>query len=359
MAKNNFKESATAMEKALLILLPLALVCLHNSADGQSNTVIFAERLDTEILSVEPPSSRVKGSPGNLAVARKSCPDTPTTHNLRQRILDIAVQEWGYFGFNIVDQTETPQSTVSRERRRTAWFGIEESTRLAKSIAGYWSVTPDGSWIIDRQNTVWRGDSGIGARWRDPWSAAFISWVMCEAGITNNKAFRPAIAHHAYIDQAIRARDNNDESSAYRALNVGEEPIIPGDLLCSARQHGYRNLGDRRRYIDEGARTHCDIVVHIDHVNDRILVIGGNVRGRVSMKLLYASVRDKSADAVIHAQVGHEGRLVFAHLKLQIEPPIQLDALLETPTIHELTNNSVTRRALEQQLNVVLSISAS
>ena len=109
---------------------------------------------------------------------------------------------------------------------------------MADSIAGYWSTTSDGSWIIDRQNAVWSGPRGIGADWRDPWSAAFVSWVMCESGLGDANRFQRAIAHHRYIDQAIEARGDKPSQAAFVAYDVGEFSIEPGDLLCLARRSG-------------------------------------------------------------------------------------------------------------------------
>ena len=43
-------------------------------------------------------------------------------------------------------------------------------------------ATPDGADILSRQNRQWRDGEGE-INWVEPWSAAFISWVMCEAGL--------------------------------------------------------------------------------------------------------------------------------------------------------------------------------
>src|SRR5690606_18972752 len=165
----------------------------------------------------------------------------------------------------------------------------EESARVAASIAGYWASTSDGSWILSRQNAIWSGADGIGARWQDPWSAAFISWVMCESGLGSEGRFRRHIAHHAYIDQAIEARDDPSSGAAFVAYDVGERPIEPGDMVCRARRAIYRSIAERRRNLGDGVRSHCDIVVEIDAERDRILAIGGNVQGKVSLKLLPAT----------------------------------------------------------------------
>ena len=149
-------------------------------------------------------------------------------------------------------------------------------------------MTPKGPGSSARQNERWNGPDGIAARWNAPWSAAFISWVMCEAGLGTTSQFQRAIAHHAYIDQAIRARDGRAPQAAFAAYDAGETAIAPGDLLCSSRRPAYRTIAERRRQMGVGARTHCDVVVKVDEARERILAIGGNVRGVVSLKLLRA-----------------------------------------------------------------------
>ena len=110
------------------------------------------------------------------------------------------------------------QTRAAGERSR---LPPAEAARVAASIAGYWAVTPEGSWIVARQNDRWNGEDGIAARWNAPWSAAFVSWVMCEAGLGTNARFQRAIAHHAYIDQAIRARDGRAAAGGVRRLRRG------------------------------------------------------------------------------------------------------------------------------------------
>lgn len=330
-------------------LLAAIAAAFASSAVAEAQQLPF-ERLSSERLDVVPPSMRVSGTPGAMRIEQTGC-RRPTRDNPRRRIVDIAIQEWGFFGFTVVDQTvivETEQP-VRRPRRRRPWLDPGESARVAESIAGYWSTTADGGWILSRQNAVWQGPSGVGSRWRDPWSAAFISWVMCEGGLGDENRFRRAIAHHAYIDQAIRARDASDSSAAFTAYDVGEKPIMPGDLVCSARRPAYRTIAERRPDMGNGIRSHCDIVVRIDPANERIMVIGGNVRGAVSLKLLPAVFSGTGTEPMIES-VGRGRRAVFAHLKLNAEP-IGGDAITGSPTIEALGEQGNAAQWLEQRLN--------
>jgi len=296
-----------------------------------AQTVSAPERLPLERLDVSPPATRVTGDLGSLRVHSGACRAQELSGAaLRRRIVDVTVQEWSFFGHAVLDYTRPDVFDRSRIRRR-GWslLGREDTVRVADSIAGYWTVTPEGSWIIENQNRRWN-QSGVASRWRTPWSAAFISWVMCESGLDEMDQFRRAVAHHSYIDQAIRARDGGAASAAFTAYDIGEAPITPGDLLCSGRRPAYRTVADRRRQMGEGARTHCDIVVKLEPDRDRILAIGGNVRATVGLKLLPAAV---DAEVGLHPAGGP--RPLFVHLKLAAEP-IAPDALDDTPTLRAL-----------------------
>ena len=320
-----------------LLLIPILAVAGVPGAFGQRASF---QRLSPEILDVVPPSVRVSGVPGQMTIRQSPC-RTLATADTRRRIVSVAVQEWAFFGFPIVepDADEFDQPGSGRRSRLSA----EDSARVAASIAGYWAITPEGSWIVANQNKVWNGPGGIGSRWNAPWSAAFVSWVMCEAGLGAGDQFRRAIAHHSYIDQAIRARDGNAPQAAFAAYDSGEAVIEPGDMLCTARRPVYRSLADRRRTMGEGARTHCDVVVKIDDAGGRIFAIGGNVGRSVSMKLLPAR-RDngKNLRPVIQSPSGN-ARPVFAHLKLRAKP-IELDAFDTSPTMKALACTAWSQR---------------
>jgi hypothetical protein len=276
---------------------------------------LISERLPLDVLDVTPPGERVSGIPGQLKIVNRSCRQTPG-NDVRQRIVDIAVQEWAFFGSSLIDITSQEELETNNGRRprywRTNWMGEEEATRLADDVAGYWAAAPDSSWIVENQNQRWR-ELGITARWRDFWSAAYISWVMCEAGLGKPEQFKRAIAHHTYIDQAIRARDGMEPEAAYVAYDVGEAEILPGDMLCRGSRPEYRNLEQRRNQMGEGARTHCDVVIELDTENNQMKVIGGNVRGSVRMKLLPGEL----ASSGNFMPIPYGGRQIFLHLKMR------------------------------------------
>jgi hypothetical protein len=326
------------MPRRTLVSLVLATVAAvtWSTVDAQQTGM---DRLPSDVLDVLAPSARVRGAAGDMTVRTAPCRTLPTAET-RRRIVDVAIQEWAFFGFRVVDRTDVtpasvrssefgPGAEAARRGRRRSWLPAAEAARVAASIAGYWAVTPEGSWIVSRQNELWNGPDGLAARWNAPWSAAFISWVMCEAGLGAPPQFQRAVAHHTYIDQAIRARDGRAPQAAFSAYDTGETAIAPGDLLCSSRRPIYRTVVERRRQMGVGARTHCDIVVKADEERERILAIGGNVRGTVSLKLLPA---EREAGKPLRVLDPEEDRPIFVHLQLRAQP-LAKDALATSPTM--------------------------
>jgi hypothetical protein len=301
-------------------------------------------------LDVIPPEERVKGMPGQMTVWQEACRTGPTNW-ARRRIVDVAVQEWGLFGFQTVDEANVenrflPKGLVAdavnpqvRPHVATQYprLGMFESASDASAvIAGYWSATPDGGRVIAAQNRAWGAPGGEAVNWLQPWSAAFISWVMCEAGLGDMKQFERSIAHRVYVDQAIRARDGAAPDAAFVAYDAGEQVIEPGDLLCNARGNAdYRTLADRRPDIGQYAPTHCNVVVKVDAAQMRILVIGGNVLQSVSLTILPA-VRDAGRQLrPVDEDTISGARTIFAHLKLRADP-VEANALDNSPTIRAL-----------------------
>jgi hypothetical protein len=319
-----------------LVALGVALLMLAPARGTSAQQQPGLERLPAEAFDVVPPSARVRGLPGAMAVQARSCRAMPTA-DTRRRIVDVAVQEWGFFGFRLAAATDTDDSDTQgnlttdggeQRRGRRSRLPPAEAERVAASIAGYWAVTAEGSWIVSRQNDRWNLD-GIAARWNAPWSAAFLSWVMCEAGLGQTAQFQRAIAHYTYIDQAIRARDGSASQAAFAAHDLGETAIEPGDLLCSSRRPIYRSLAERRRQMGVGARSHCDVVVSVDHPGRRILAIGGNVRGVVSLKS-FPAILDPGKP--LRLDTGGGERPMFAHLKLRAAS-VDAKAIETSPTI--------------------------
>lgn len=301
-------------------------------------------RLDASVLDVGNPAARVTGAPGSFAIVERGCHTPVAGTELRRRIVDIAVQEWAWFGLGVDDlRGQQPPSAGNTTRRfRPLPLDPDQVQQVAATVSGYWSAIPNGDWILARQNDVWQEPGGLGRRWRDPWSAAFISWVMCESGIGDSAQFQRAIAHHTYIDQAIRASEGQANMALFHAFEPGTAALAPGDMICSGLRPVYRTLAQRKAQLGEGARTHCDIVVGMNEEAGWILTIGGNVRASVRMKLFPVATSEGG-----HLAALPTNRYIFAHLQLAA-PAIAADAWRQSPSMQGLNCSEATPPLLHQ-----------
>jgi hypothetical protein len=276
-----------------------------------------------------------------MQIKEPRCRVGPTA-DARRRIVDIAVQEWTFFGSHTVDVSHTafnalPQGMSVAQEGSESVAPVEPA--MDTTIAGYWSATPDGASVLAKQNAAWYAAGGQPVRWVLPWSAAFVSWVMCEAGLGDMRQFQRTIAHREYIDQAIRVRDGQEIYGAYTAYDPGERPIEPGDLLCdvlTTARYQYHTIDDRRRDMGSYAPAHCDIVVKV--AADRILVIGGNILGAVTLAV-WPTERAPAGFLRPTAAIQIDGtRNVFAHLKLRASP-IESNAMDNSPSAKPIAAN--------------------
>lgn len=262
--------------------------------------------------------------------------------DLRQRLVDLAVQEWARFGYPMSHRGDDALlAYVFPELTRAGPLPYgERDPLMLQTIGGYWAalsgvasgdVADAGAYEIASANALWefyadqyRANPG----WSTPWSAAFISWLMCEGGISD---FRRSWAHRDYVDAAIAAADGGPRH-IYHAREPDMAPSI-GDLLCSTRA-GYRaDLATRRRDQQAEAEMHCDLVVAIDRPRALILAIGGNVDNAVSLvpyriKGVTGGVRLRS---VCPGEKVCEDERLFALLTLQA--PVSTAALAHAPAL--------------------------
>ena len=122
----------------------------------------------------------------------------------------------------------------------------------------------------------------------NPWSAAFVSWVMARAPVPG---FRGSPRHADYIARAW----NDPEGSPYAFADPYTNRAVPGDLLCHLRDHEVLGPEGLRQALDSPwrrmpQRSHCDIVVAVDDDDGNgprmLYVVGGNVLNAVTMRML-------------------------------------------------------------------------
>jgi uncharacterized protein DUF2272 len=183
---------------------------------------------------------------------------------VKGNILRLANAEWNAFGGQIV--------YLENGRERIDPVGLwEDEKGGSPRIAAYWrSVNEDWSGIdCDK-----------------PWSAAFISWIMLEAGVPP-EIFEPSRLHSDYL-RAIAAREM-ESSSRFVLRDPRQYSPRPGDLICATRAGASIPTYDE---IPEGTTMHCDLVVL--NQGGRLESIGGNVRNSVSK-----TVRQVGSDGVL------------------------------------------------------------
>tara|TARA_R110002153_G_scaffold54854_2_gene152525 strand:+ start:2924 stop:3592 length:669 start_codon:yes stop_codon:yes gene_type:complete len=132
--------------------------------------------------------------------------------------------------------------------------------------------------LKDYWDTVGWSESRWSPPQKEPWSAAFISYVMKKAGAGDD--FKYDASHSTYIRQAVKNKKENN-SNPFKAYKLNDKEATPkvGDLVCYSRESTI-DLYDRT----SGYKSHCDIVV--SQTPDSIDLIGGNVGHTVKKKTL-------------------------------------------------------------------------
>lgn len=197
---------------------------------------------------------------------------------VRGNILRLADQEWRAFGSQIVRHAADGHEIIDPVG---AW---EDERKGSALVAKYWrSVGQD-----------WTGLDGD-----KPWSAAFISWVMAEAGVPADEM--PATATHASY---LRAAIASAVKGHWRAYPPDAYAPRPGDLICATRAG---QIVARYDDVPSGATLHCDIVMAA--VAGRLDSIGGNVRNSVTR-----SERTLGADGRLSGNADRQWFLVLENL---------------------------------------------
>jgi len=118
-----------------------------------------------------------------------------------------------------------------------------------------------------------------------PWSAAFISYLMDQAGLSAEE-FHYASAHAVYIKPALEAQPGY----AYRACDVRRTVPRVGDLICYGRAaqplRSYADWMANKDALNGQVKSHCDLVVKVDLPAKKIESIGGNVEQSVTWRRL-------------------------------------------------------------------------
>lgn len=151
---------------------------------------------------------------------------------------------------------------AGEEYARFAFGALHETHPLAQErIRDYWlSFAPQAQPVSE------------------PWSAAFISFVVGSAALPLTFAFSGR--HTTYLSDGKRARVAGDASRAYWTLRLDEAPLRVGDLVGAYRTGG--RCGSAVRTYDSlpgDFCSHCDLVVAVQ--GDKAVTLGGNLSNTV------------------------------------------------------------------------------
>jgi len=150
-----------------------------------------------------------------------------------------------------------------------ATYAIKEYDAAALPLlTKYWNAIPNPPDTIDPH---------------EPWSAAFISWIIKESGAKD--LFSYSNAHITYMRAAKDNRDKNNQNP-FRLYTISEfyKRMQPGDLLCKARSGS--GLTFFNVATNKNTASHVDIITEINFLDDTIRVVGGNVCDNVDHKRL-------------------------------------------------------------------------
>jgi hypothetical protein len=227
----------------------------------------------------------------------------------RERIVEIATQEWTRWGGQVVRlgrddsscvtyspvpapalpeipeaqpatragapaaaTTDTESKTNGNPPPADSCLSFPDGTGMEATLAGcslarrYWGIVGEAPSCRQVTQGSWA------------WSAVFVSWVLRKAGL-DERQFLTGQSHSMYV---VDARDGVLPRPAFHIEPVPAMPR-PGDIICAGR--------GRDRYLEDIAEIgfgttpmHCDIVVAVDPAAGVVRAIGGNVQQSVSME---------------------------------------------------------------------------
>ncbi|MDT6962227.1 DUF2272 domain-containing protein [Cupriavidus sp. SZY C1] len=229
---------------------------------------------------------------------------TPAGATPRERIVDIALQEWRKWGSQVVhigrDDSACvthsplpapapavaanglgigagaqPSADVDMENDGDAeclrfpdGTGMEATPQGCRMAQRYWGIVGEAPDCRQVTQGAWA------------WSAVFISWVMRKAGLDNDQ-FLTGQSHSMYV---VDARDGILPRPAFHVEPVPGLPR-PGDMICAGRGRD-KYLSDPSEIGFGTTPMHCDIVVEVDRAANVVKAIGGNVQQSVSMDVI-------------------------------------------------------------------------
>lgn len=202
--------------------------------------------------------------------------EAPTeAKTLRERIVEIAESEWLAWRKGSIKENEAAAGPLLKR---------------------YWDAVDP--------NTYHRPE--------EPWSAAFVSYVIKKAGPPQG-AFTYSSNHTVYIMAAKKA---NREAGKFQAFPIAQAVLEPGDIVC----HGRDKLCNVTLDQLERGTSHGEIVVEVGR--DYAITIGGNTSDTVGKNKIKLDE---------HGHVDSRGRKCPFFVVLKYVPRVAEESKLELP----------------------------
>ncbi len=243
-----------------------------------------------------PPPPVAQPVPKPKPVQRPALPPQNLSGTTAQRIVAVALREHAMWYQPFIDANGRLASYGVSEAENSS---LADGTEAWQRVLGYWrnsgtlyemsqSNIP-GAYACQFPTGFAQGKAECRTFIIDnPWSAAFVSYVMVQAGVPG---FRASPRHYDYIRQAFHP----ETGGPYYYADPATQRADPGDLLCfvrgSASVSGYEGLTSRLNGAGGSLNTHCDIVVGRDR---ELRLVGGNVFNGVTMRKLKLDVQGRA-----------------------------------------------------------------
>lgn len=210
-------------------------------------------------------------------------PNTPKS----ERIAQIALREhkaWGEPFITIdgkiakydhyeADSSRLADGSLAWERVVAYWRDGNVLTKLNRDLPYHQCDKTDKS--TNASSNICRAFASDVA-----WSAAFVSYVMTQAGVD----FETSPRHFDYIRHSWLGLGD------YRTADPVVSGVAVGDMLCyvrgDARQliENYQDLTNYLTNHQTGLPAHCDIAVKVDTDKGEVWFVGGNVMHTVMLR---------------------------------------------------------------------------
>ncbi len=267
-------------------LLPIAAACLWLAACASTPPVPpMPVPVPQPVPSPVQPTQPDPGLP-NRPAWRAPPMAFPAGTPAVERIVQVALREHAAWYRPFIDTNGRLASRRVAEAERSR---LDDGSEAWERVVAYWrdsgtlgemQATAPGASLCQNPfaSTYARSECRVFVI-DTPWSAAFVSYVMLQAGIPG---FRASPRHADYIRAAHRG------SGPYGFEDPNLVPVARGDMLCYIRNNpampGHGGLSAFLAGGGGGFASHCDIAVQVEA--GEAWLVGGNVANMVTMRKL-------------------------------------------------------------------------